>query len=68
MVHYKEQAWITPIWWLRYGLSKSFRVAAEVRAYKTQIDGGFISVPDAASWLVKYDNSLTDIKARELLA
>lgn len=59
MVHYREQAWITPIWWLRYALSKKFRVAAEVRAYQTQVDCGSFTVINAAVWLLKYDSSLS---------
>ena len=57
-VHYNEQAWITPIWWARYLLSKTFRVAAEVRAYKQSIAAG-MTVENAAQWLMKYDSSLT---------
>jgi hypothetical protein len=47
-VHFKEQAWITPIWWLRYALSKKFRVDAEVRAYKAQINMNVLTVEQAA--------------------
>lgn len=58
MVHYREQAWISPIWFLRYWLSKSFRVAAEVRAYKVSVSSGGMTVEQAASWLMQYDSSL----------
>jgi hypothetical protein len=66
MVHYREQAWITPIWWVRYWLSKSFRVAAEVRAYQVQIERGDLTEDQAALWLVKYDKSFTFDKAKAL--
>ena len=67
-VHYKEQAGlIAPIWWIRYLLSKDFRIAAEVRAYKAQIAAGGISLEVAASWLTGYSKSLTTEKALELL-
>jgi hypothetical protein len=33
LVHYKEQAWIMPVWVLLYLVSRKFRLAAEVRAY-----------------------------------
>lgn len=59
MVHYREMAWITPIWWLRYGLSKSFRVAAEARAYKAQIAAGGMTSARAATWLMKYNSKLS---------
>jgi hypothetical protein len=68
MVHYKEQAWISPVWWLRYALSKSFRVAAEVRAYRVSIKEGGMTIGQAAGWLVKYDKSLTVEKAIQLLS
>jgi hypothetical protein len=68
MVHYKEQAWITPIWWLRYALSKTFRIAAEVKAYKVQIIMGDMTPAQAAGWLMKYDSSLTIEAATELLS
>jgi hypothetical protein len=58
-VHYKEQAWITPFWWLRYALSKKFRLDAEVRAYKAQININALTKEQAAYWLIKYDSALT---------
>jgi hypothetical protein len=57
MVHYKEQAWIAPIWWIRYALDRKFRVAAEARAYKVQMAAG-MSIYQAARWLMKYDSRL----------
>ena len=59
MVHYKEQAWITPIWWLRYALFKKFRIAAEVRAYSVQVAMGVMTHTEAAQWLMRYDSTLT---------
>lgn len=59
MVHYREQAWIAPLWWLRYVLSKSFRLAAEVRAYKRQIEVGGITRLTAAAMLLNYGLGIT---------
>lgn len=59
MVHYREQAWITPIWWLRYAFSKSFRVNAEAKAYAVQVQAGGLTIVGAAQWLMKYDKELT---------
>ena len=63
MVHYREQAWITPIWLLRYFLSRSFRMAAEVRAYKVQIALGGITPLGASQMLLTYDLDLTPEQA-----
>ena len=59
LVHYREQAWIAPLWWLRYVLSKSFRLAAEVRAYKRQIEVGGITRLTAAAMLLNYGLGIT---------
>ena len=59
MVHYRSMAWVTPFWWLRYALSKSFRWSQEVEAYRVQIALGGISVLDAAELLVQYDTGHT---------
>jgi hypothetical protein len=67
MVHYREQAWIAPIWWLRYAMSKSFRLAAEVRAYKRQIEVGGISRLTAAVMLLNYGLGLTLEQSLQLL-
>jgi hypothetical protein len=67
MVHYREQAWIAPLWWLRYVLSKSFRLAAEVRAYKRQIKVGGISRLTAAAMLLNYGLDITLEQALQLL-
>jgi hypothetical protein len=66
MVHYREQAWIAPVWWLRYLLSKSFRQAAEVRAYTRQIEVGGITRLSAAAMLLNYKLDLTLTDALEL--
>jgi hypothetical protein len=65
MVHYREQAWVAPVWWLRYLLSKSFRQAAEVRAYTRQIEVGGITRLSAAAMMLNYrlDLTLTDALA-----
>ena len=55
MVHYKSMAWVTPFWWLRYVMSKSFRWSQEVEAYRVQIAMGGITAPQAAELLVQYD-------------
>lgn len=67
MVHYREQAWIAPLWWLRYVFSKSFRLAAEVRAYKRQIEVGGISRLTAAAMLLNYGLEITLEQALQLL-
>ena len=67
MVHYKEQAWATPVWWARYLLSKSFRQAAEVRAYKKQIEVGGITKEWAAAMLCTYGLNITATEAFDLL-
>ena len=40
LVHYKKQAWITPMWVLLYLVYRKFRIAAEVHAYTRQIQLG----------------------------
>jgi hypothetical protein len=67
LVHYREQAWITPIWLLRYWLSKSFRLSAEVRAYRHQILIGGISIGGAADMLLLYHLDITQQQAYQLL-
>lgn len=66
-VHYNEQAWMTPVWLLRYFLSKSFRLAAEVRAYKRQIAVGGISMDAASMMLLRYDLGITQQEAVGIL-
>ena len=43
LVHYKEQAWITPVWITLYLVSRKFRLAAKVRAYTRQIELGGVT-------------------------
>lgn len=68
LVHYREQRWITPIWIARYLLSRSFRQAAEVRAYRRQIELGGITQEQAAQMLTHYRLGITFDQAREALA
>jgi hypothetical protein len=53
LVHYKEQAWITPIWVLLHLVSRKFRLAAEVRAYTRQIELGGVTREQAAHALLR---------------
>jgi hypothetical protein len=51
-VHLKEQArWLVIPWWIAYLLSRKFRLAAEVRAHRVQIDMGGCTPEQAARWL-----------------
>ena len=59
LVHYREQAWITPIWVLLYLVSQKFRLAAEVRAYTRQIELGGVTREQAAHALLSYRLSIT---------
>lgn len=69
LVHYREQRWTTPVWWARYLLSPAFRLAAEVRAYRRQIEVGGISLGTAAHYLVsKYRLSISFTEALGRLA
>jgi len=36
LVHYREQAWITPVWVLMYLVSRKFRLTAEIGAFAQQ--------------------------------
>lgn len=67
MIHYREQAWSTPWWVMRYLLSKQFRLAAEVRAYKVQIESGGIPPEEAGSMLMKYRLGITYEQALKAL-
>lgn len=69
LVHYREQAWRTPVWWARYLLSPMFRQAAEVRAYRRQIELGGVNVMVAAHYLsTRYRLDVSFTAAVELLA
>lgn len=67
LVHYREQAWTTPVWVLRYLLSRKFRLAAEVRAYRVQIALGGITQDQAAQMLTRYRLGITFKHALEAL-
>ena len=68
LVHYKEQAWIMPIWVLLYLVSRKFRLAAEVRAYIRQIELGGVTQEQAAHALLRYNLGITYDKAIQALA
>ncbi|MDO8251390.1 MAG: hypothetical protein Q7T78_16955 [Rhodoferax sp.] len=68
LVHYREQAWITPVWVARYLLSRKFRLAAEVQAYTRQIELGGITCEQAAQMLTFYKLGITLKQAQEALA
>lgn len=62
MVHYKEQMYVLVLpWWLAYLFFSSFRLKAEVRAYKVQIACGGITVQQAAIYLSR--NYMLNISA-----
>jgi len=65
LVHYREQAWVAPIWWCKYIFSKSFRLAAEVRAYKRQIAVGGITKESAVLMLLQYNLNISYSEALE---
>lgn len=67
MVHYKEQGILVIIWWIRYLLSKKFRLAAEVRAYKIQMECNGITLYEAANMLTKYNLGIDINKAYDYL-
>jgi hypothetical protein len=56
------------VWGLRYLLSKKFRLAAEVRAYRRQIELGGITAGQAAQMLTRYRLGITLAQAQEALA
>ena len=68
LVHYKEQAWITPVWVLLYLVFRKFRLAAEVRAYTRQIELGGVTREQAAHALLCYRLGITMDKAMRALA
>ena len=67
LVHYREQACVTPKWLLIYWISKSFRLSCEVRAYRRQILIGGISIGGAANMLLLYQLGITYEQAYQLL-
>ena len=68
MVHYREQAWITPVWVLCYLIFPKFRLAAEVRAYSSQIERGDVTQEQAARALLGYRLGITFEEAMKVLA
>ena len=68
LVHYREQAWITPVWVFLYLVSRNFRLAAEVRAYTRQIELGGVTQEQAAHALLSYRLGITYGKAMKALA
>jgi len=68
LVHYREQAWIMPLWVLLYLMSPKFRLAAEVRAYAWQIKTGGISKVEAARALLSYRLGISLDEAQAALA
>ena len=65
LVHYREQAWIMPVWVMLYLVSRKFRLAAEVRAYTRQIELGGITREQAAHALLSYRLGITLNKAMQ---
>lgn len=53
LVHYREMAWWSPLWWACYLLAPAFRQATEVRAYRRQIELGGIGSTTAAHYLAE---------------
>ena len=68
LVHYREQAWITPFWVLLYLVSRKFRLGAEVRAYTRQIELGGVSKGEAAHALLSYRLGISYNEAMRALA
>ncbi len=68
MVHYREQAWVMPVWVLLYLASRKFRLAAEVRAYKREIALGAVTHEQAAHALMGYRLGITLDRAMYVLA
>ena len=68
LVHYREQAWIMPVWVILYLVSRKFRLAAEVRAYTRQIELGGVTREQAAHALLSYRLGISHEKAMQELA
>ena len=68
LVHYGEQAWITPVWVSLYLVSRKFRLGAEIRAYTRQIELGGVTREQAAHALLSYRLGITYDKAMQVLA
>jgi hypothetical protein len=69
LVHYREMAWWSPVWWLLYLLVPAFRQATEVRAYRRQIALGGIAPATVAFYLSdRYRLDLSYASAMRLLS
>lgn len=66
MVHYRRQAWWSPVWWLLYLLVPSFRLKEEVLAYKESMRLG-MKIEDAVGWLMTYHTGVSHEEAVILL-
>jgi len=68
-IHYKEQIRVLTLpWWILYLLSPTFRLHAEVRAYKRQIELGGITVDLAAYFISsRYRLNISVDKVQQLL-
>ena len=67
LVHYREQAWITPAWVILYLASRRFRLAAELRAYARQVALGGVTREQAAQALLSYRTGITLHRALQAL-
>jgi hypothetical protein len=68
LVHYRQQAWITPSWVPLYLVSRKFRLPAEVRAYTRLIELGGVTREQAAHALLGYRLGITLGKATQALS
>lgn len=68
LVHYREQAWIMPIWVFLYLVSRKFRLAAEVRAYTREVELGGVTREQAAHALLSYRLGITIGEAMKVMA
>jgi hypothetical protein len=69
LVHLQEQRrWLVLPWLVAYLLSKKFRLNAELRAYRRQMEVGGITITRAARNLTRYWLGITYAEALELLA
>ncbi len=66
MVHYRRQAWWSPVWLLLYFFAPSFRLKEEALAYKESIRHG-MGVENAAAWLMSYRAGVSRTEAIDLL-
>lgn len=66
-VHYRDMAWLTPLWWLWYLCNTQFRVDAEVTAYRVSMAHG-MTLDEAAHWLCKYDEGMSLGRAKDMLS